>query len=73
MQIEQRVAGRDVGIGSMVVGVVPERVVSATSGDREVEMRQYQPGGRTDLEETEIVIHDLWDGEVVDLVLEVTD
>lgn len=69
----QRVAGDKVaGFGFLVVGAPVSRV-NATCEGFEVEIKQYQPGGRTDLDETQVIVHDIYDGDVVEVNLEVTD
>lgn len=74
MQIKQKVSGdKDTGTGSLVVGVVEERVTVTDAEGHETEVRRYRPGGRTDLDETEVVVFDLFDGESVVLTLEVSD
>lgn len=74
VKIEQKVSGDDTnGTGSLVLGLNQDRVVSATADGHDVEVRHYEPGGRTDLDETEVVVRDLYDGDHAVVVIEVSE
>lgn len=74
MQIKQKVSGDNTtGTGSLVVGVAEERVTVTEAEGHDATIRHYEPGGRTDLDETEVVVHDLYDGQSVVITLEVSD
>lgn len=73
MRLEQKVSGGSDGIGSLVVGVPEDRVTVDDVEGHEIEVRRWEPSGRTDLDETEVIVHDLYAGEAVVLTLEVSE
>ena len=83
MKIDTKVSGTVVhpedregvpeNVGRIVIGVAPDRVTSVDAGDHDVEVRRYQPGGREDLDEAEVSVKGLADGEVISISIEVAD
>lgn len=74
-KLEVKVSGdNSTGNGSFVLGLPKDRIVGEVKCEgHRVDVHQWTPGGRTDIDETEIVVEDLYDGDAAVVILEVSN